>query len=105
MLNLVAFTSSLTRFPANRAHTTSTVTRKMPGVRMASQKKLISKIKTAQTSTLPAPRLLRIHRAVAGILHLSAAGEYIDNIVRESEESTARADGTTDLGAIIAMKG
>lgn len=53
----------------------------------------------------PCPRLLRIHRAVAEILHLSAAGEYIDNIVRESEESTARADGTTDLGAIIAMEG
>ena len=52
----------------------------------------------------PCPHLLRIHRAVAEILHLSAAGEYIDNIARESEEPSARADGTTDIGAILAMK-
>ena len=52
----------------------------------------------------PCPRLLRIHRVVAEILHLSAAGEYIDRMIRESEEPSARADGTTDIGAILAMK-
>lgn len=52
----------------------------------------------------PCPRLLRIHRAVAQILHLSAAGEHIDRIIRESEEPYAIADGSTDIGSILALK-
>ncbi|GKU14969.1 unnamed protein product, partial [Fusarium langsethiae] len=31
----------------------------------------------------PSPRLLAIHRAIAHILHLSAAGEYIDKMLRD----------------------
>ncbi|KAK2735650.1 hypothetical protein FQN55_002161 [Onygenales sp. PD_40] len=34
----------------------------------------------------PSPRLLALHRAIAYILHLSRAGEYIDKILRDMEE-------------------
>jgi hypothetical protein len=34
----------------------------------------------------PSHRLLAIHCAIAHILHLSAAGEYIDRILRDAED-------------------
>ncbi|KKZ61611.1 hypothetical protein EMCG_03857 [[Emmonsia] crescens] len=40
----------------------------------------------------PMPRLLAIHSAIAHILHLSTAGEYIDRIL-DHEEIGVRADG------------
>lgn len=52
----------------------------------------------------PSPRLLAIHRAIAHILHLSAAGTYIDQILRDMEdarEQGAQTDGSTDLGLMI----
>ena len=52
----------------------------------------------------PSPRLLAIHSAIAHILHLSAAGNYIDKILRDLEdagEQGAQADGSTDLGRIV----
>ncbi|KAL2138306.1 hypothetical protein VTI28DRAFT_6995 [Corynascus sepedonium] len=52
----------------------------------------------------PSPRLLAIHSAIAHILHLSAAGNYIDKILRDMEdagEQGAQADGSTDLGRIV----
>ncbi|KAL2194646.1 hypothetical protein P885DRAFT_42471 [Corynascus similis CBS 632.67] len=52
----------------------------------------------------PSPRLLAIHCAIARILHLSAAGDYIDEILRDMEdagEQGARADGSTDFGRLI----
>ena len=50
----------------------------------------------------PAPRLLAIHRAVGQILHLSAAGDYIDDILRALEETWAIAeDGSSDLGSYL----
>lgn len=51
----------------------------------------------------PAPRLLAVHRAIAHILHLSAAGEYIDAILRDLEYSIVRADGTSELGRMVSL--
>lgn len=58
----------------------------------------------SRTIDPPSPRLLAIHRAIAHILHLSAAGNYIDKILRDMEdagEQGAQADGSTDLGRLI----
>ncbi len=49
----------------------------------------------------PSPRLLAVHRAIAHILHLSGAGWYIDNVLREMEENAVRSDGTTDLARMV----
>ncbi|KAK4154842.1 hypothetical protein C8A00DRAFT_42457 [Chaetomidium leptoderma] len=52
----------------------------------------------------PSPRLLAIHRAIAHILHLSAAGEYIDKILDDMEGTRGQgveADGSTDLGRLV----
>ena len=51
----------------------------------------------------PSPRLLAIHRAVCNILHLSAAGEYIDAILKDAEENGVRGDGSTELGRLLKL--
>ena len=51
----------------------------------------------------PAPRLLAIHCAIARILHLSGAGEYIDRIYRDIEEHGVQADGSTPLGRFVSL--
>ncbi|TPX24825.1 hypothetical protein DIZ76_010269 [Coccidioides immitis] len=52
----------------------------------------------------PSPRLLAIHHAIAHILHLSGAGEYIDNILRDMEETGVQEDGSTELGRIMKLR-
>lgn len=52
----------------------------------------------------PSAKLLAIHRAISIILHLSGAGEYIDEIIRDMEEINVRADGSTELSHIVSMK-
>lgn len=49
----------------------------------------------------PSPQLLLLHRAIAHVLYLSGAGEYIDQIIRDLEETGVRADGSTDLGRLV----
>ncbi|KAI8648932.1 HNHc domain-containing protein [Fusarium sp. Ph1] len=49
----------------------------------------------------PSPRLLAVHRAIAHILHLSAAGSYIDRMFRKIEEQETQADGSTDLARLV----
>lgn len=51
----------------------------------------------------PSPRLLAVHRAIAHILHLSAAGEYIDAILRDLDYSIVRADGSSELGRMVSL--
>jgi hypothetical protein len=51
----------------------------------------------------PSPRLLAVHCAIAHILHLSAAGAYIDRILQDAEEHGIRADGSTELGRLVAL--
>jgi hypothetical protein len=53
---------------------------------------------------LPSPRLLAIHRAIALILHLSAAGGYIDDILRDLDELDVKSDGSTKLGRLIELR-
>ncbi|KAI0870105.1 hypothetical protein GGS24DRAFT_493251 [Hypoxylon argillaceum] len=48
----------------------------------------------------PSRRLLAIHCAIAHILHLSGAGDYIDKIYRDIEEYGVQADGSTPLGRL-----
>lgn len=52
----------------------------------------------------PSPRLLTIHRAIAYILHLSAAGAYIDRILQDIEENGIHADGSTELGRLVNLE-
>lgn len=52
----------------------------------------------------PMPRLLAIHRACCLIMHLSGAGEYIDQVLRDIEETNIRSDGTTELGSILSLR-
>ncbi|KAF2963113.1 hypothetical protein GQX73_g10461 [Xylaria multiplex] len=47
----------------------------------------------------PSPRLLAVHRAIAHILHFSAAGEYIDKLLRDMDEEER--SGQKDLGRIL----
>jgi len=49
----------------------------------------------------PSQRLLALHRAIAHILHLSRAGDYIENILRDMEDGIVRADGSTELGLMV----
>ncbi|UZP37066.1 hypothetical protein NXS19_004882 [Fusarium pseudograminearum] len=52
----------------------------------------------------PSARLLAVHRAIAHILHLSAAGDYIDHILRDLDEFGIRADGSTDLSRLLKVR-
>jgi hypothetical protein len=54
----------------------------------------------------PSPRLLDIYSAVGHILHLSAAGGYIDKILEDMECGTGhtQADGSTDLGRLVHLR-
>jgi len=51
----------------------------------------------------PSPRLLGVHSAIAHILHLSGAGEYIDRLLDDAEDNGVRADGSTELGRLISL--
>ena len=52
----------------------------------------------------PSPRLLAIHSAIAHILHLSAAGGYIDKILQGMEENGVREDGSTELDRLVKLR-
>jgi len=48
------------------------------------------------TQDLPNPKYLALHAAIAGIIHMSAAAEHIDNILREMGDIHVLAsDGST----------
>ena len=49
----------------------------------------------------PSRRFLELHSAIAHILHLSAAGAYIDRILDDMEKTAVRCDGSTDLGRLV----
>jgi hypothetical protein len=51
----------------------------------------------------PSPRLLAIHRAIARILNLSGAGDYIDRILRDLEEVEIKWDGSTKLEPTLSL--
>lgn len=51
----------------------------------------------------PSPRLLTVHHAIACIIHLSSAAEYIESILRDIEEVSVREDGLMNLGHIVKL--
>ena len=51
----------------------------------------------------PSSRFLAVHRAIAHILHLSAAGQYIDEILKDREQSVC-VDGSTSLGQLVQLR-
>ncbi|KAK3366604.1 hypothetical protein B0T24DRAFT_633337 [Lasiosphaeria ovina] len=52
----------------------------------------------------PSERLLALHSAIGHILHLSAAGDYIEHILRDMEDvQVAREDGKTQLGVLVSL--
>ena len=57
-----------------------------------------------QTINPPSPRLLAIHRAITHIIHSSAAGDYIDQMLRDIEEKGIQADGSTELDCFVRLK-
>lgn len=58
----------------------------------------------SRTIDPPSPRLLAIHCAIAHILHLSAAGRHIDNILRDLDQGDILVDGSTPLGHFTALR-
>ena len=52
----------------------------------------------------PSAKLLAIHRAISIILDLSAAGVYIDKIIRDMEQLWAKSDGSSAVGHIVSLK-
>ncbi|OJD26817.1 hypothetical protein ACJ73_01784 [Blastomyces percursus] len=52
----------------------------------------------------PSHRLLGIHRAISLILKLSAADAYIEQTLRNLEQITVEADGSTHLGDIMGLR-
>ncbi|KAJ5201644.1 uncharacterized protein N7498_006307 [Penicillium cinerascens] len=52
----------------------------------------------------PSPRLLDVHRAIALIMKLSGAGEYIERVLRDMEELDVREDGSTNLGYLAGLR-
>ena len=58
----------------------------------------------SRTIDPPSPRLLAVHNAIAHILHLSAAGEYIDHLLHDWGEYAVRADGSTELDRFVKLR-
>lgn len=58
----------------------------------------------SRTIDPPLPRFLAIHRAIAYILHLSGAGAYIEKILENMKWKDTRADGSTELGHLVALR-
>ncbi|XXH02118.1 hypothetical protein Hte_008486 [Hypoxylon texense] len=59
---------------------------------------------STRTIDPPSPRLLAVHRAIAHILHLSAAGEYIDKLLRDMDEKGIQPDGSTELDRMLKLR-
>ncbi|OAA62763.1 hypothetical protein SPI_04303 [Niveomyces insectorum RCEF 264] len=60
----------------------------------------------SENSTIdpPLPRLFAVHAAVSRILHMTGAGYYCDKILRDTEELAIKADGSTNLAALTALR-
>ena len=52
----------------------------------------------------PSERFLAVHRAITLILHLSSAGNHIDKILEDLEETEIKEDGSTELGRLVEWK-
>jgi hypothetical protein len=52
----------------------------------------------------PSARLLAVHNAICQILHLSAAGNYIDSILRDLDDGAVQSDGSTNLASLLRLR-
>jgi hypothetical protein len=52
----------------------------------------------------PEPRLLALRRALAHVLYLSEAGQYIDEVLEQTKEKPAEEDESTELGLLAQLK-
>ncbi|KAJ5798999.1 uncharacterized protein N7503_006504 [Penicillium pulvis] len=57
-----------------------------------------------RTIDLLSARLLDVHRAIAHIINMSGAGEYIDKVLWDMEELDVREDGLTRLGYLAGLR-
>ncbi|CAK44086.1 uncharacterized protein An01g11840 [Aspergillus niger] len=57
-----------------------------------------------QSIDSPDPRLLRVHCAIAHIMKLSGAGDYIEKVLRDMQEVEVKADGSTNLGYLMGLR-
>lgn len=51
----------------------------------------------------PSKRLLAFHRAIAHILQLSGAGDYLQNVLDDVEKKVVRENGSTPLGSLVTL--
>ncbi|KAK3372687.1 hypothetical protein B0H63DRAFT_497069 [Podospora didyma] len=58
----------------------------------------------SRTIEPPSARFLALHHAIAHILHLSGAGDYIRKILRDMEWKDTREDISTELSHLVAIK-
>ncbi|KAM0259242.1 hypothetical protein ACHAQJ_003447 [Trichoderma viride] len=52
----------------------------------------------------PEPRFLAVRRAIAHVLHLSSAGQYIDGLLQNFNEKRVEEDGSTELGLFAQLR-
>lgn len=52
----------------------------------------------------PLPRLFALHRAIALILFMSGAGEFIDGLLLSQQGEVARGDGSTALDRFVRLR-
>ena len=58
----------------------------------------------SRTIDPPDYRLLGVHCAIAHIMNLSGAGEYIEKVLRDMDEVDVKADGSTNLGYMMGLR-
>lgn len=55
-----------------------------------------------QLIPLPDPRIIRLHTALANVLHASGAAAYFDRVWSTAEKSGVLSeDGSSDIGALL----
>ncbi|KAK7427563.1 hypothetical protein QQZ08_005838 [Neonectria magnoliae] len=92
--------------PVNEQPHTYRIDTFVPPMLLEDQFPIIRTLYLTESRTIdpPSPRLLAIHSAIAHILHLSAAGDYIDRILRDLEEHGVREDGSTELDRFVKLR-
>lgn len=52
----------------------------------------------------PSSRLLGVHRAIAIVMKMSGADEYIEKVLRDMDEIDVKADGSTNFGQFVGLR-
>lgn len=52
----------------------------------------------------PEPRFLALRRALAHVLYLSSAGQYIDELLEKLKEKPTKENGSTELGLFAQLR-